>query len=256
MKRVITLLLLLALCVGCLPSCSRNFSAATTLGKAEKELTRNTYVVNTDIRYTCEDPVVSAVLNAYVMNVPAVVHGDSILIDMSAETMGTATGVTLTVVDDVLYSHNTTTGTPVLLKTSLKGGNMARFLRDSKVSMPVGVKEFDTMTLATANGKEIVTCTELTAEGAALMVEVIAAPLRLLAASATVRELTMIATIAYSKYETISLNATYLVTVGGKTHEVGLTMNAHYSYEDVSSIKAPADPDTYTWVPYDTLMGK
>ena len=255
MKRFISLFLLLAVCVCGLSSCSKNFPAASALAKAEKELTENTYTVNMSMSYACDDAVTDIVFNAFILDAPAKVNGETIFIDMSAETMGTDTGVVLTVADKVLYYDSTLDGKSTKQKTLLQGDALSQFMQDMRIKMPVGVNDFDTLTVTTVNDKQVVTCSNLTPEGAATMVEMISAPLSLLSASATVKSLTMVATIAYEKYETVTLTATFYVTAQGVTHEVDLTMIAHYDYTDVDIIRAPADADSYTWVTYETIMG-
>ena len=257
MKRVISLLLLLSLCVCYLTSCGDNFAATTTMAKAEKELTANSYTVNMDMAYSCDDVVLDVVFNAFVKEIPAVVNGKSIYIDMSAETMGTENGVVFTVVEDVLYTHSTYTEKPSKVKTLLKGDLLRDFMEDTRMVMPISFQDFESITMNTVNDKQVVTCAALNADGAARMMEMISDPLVLLEATATLKSLTMIATIAYDKYETVSLNAVFLVTevAKGETHEVELTMTAHYNYVDVAAITPPSDADSYTWVTYDAIMG-
>ncbi len=257
MKRVISLLLLLSLCVCYLSSCGENFAATTTMAKAEKELTQNSYTVTMDVNYSCDDVVMDIVFNAFVKKIPASVSGKNIYIDMSAETMGTEQGFVFTVVDDILYSHSTYTEKPMKVKTMLKGDLLKDFMKDSRIIMPVGVRDFESLTMNTVNDKQVVTCTALTPDGAARMMELISDPLMLLKSTATVKSLTMVATIAYEKYETVSLTAVYLVTEveKGETHELELTMTAHYNYVDVATINPPADADDYSWVTYDAIMG-
>lgn len=257
MKRVISLLLLLSLCVCYLTACGDNFAATTTMAKAEKELTANSYTVNMDMAYSCDDLVLDVVFNAFVKKIPAVVSGKNIYIDMSAETTGEEKGVVFTVVDDVLYTHSTYTEKPSKVRTLLKGDLLRDFMEDSRIVMPVTFQDFESVTMSTVNDKQVVTCAALNADGVARMVDLISDPLMLLKSTATVKSLTMVATIAYEKYETVSLTAVYLVTEveKGETHEVELTMTAHYNYVDVATINSPADADSYSWVTYDAIMG-
>ena len=257
MKRVISLLLLLSLCVCYLTSCGDHFAASTTMAKAEKELTNNSYTVKMDMEYSCDDLVFDVIFDAFVKEIPAVVNGKNIYIDMSAETMGTENGVVFTVVEDVLYTHSTYTEKPSKVKTLLKGDLLRDFMEDTRMVMPISFQDFESITMNTVNDKQVVTCAALNADGAARMMEMISDPLILLEATATLKSLTMIATIAYDKYETVSLNAVFLVTevAKGETHEVELTMTAHYNYVDVAAITPPADADSYTWVTYDAIMG-
>lgn len=254
MKRVISLFLILSFCVCYLSSCG-NFTATTTLAKAEKQLTENSYTVTMSVDYQCDDVVVDVVLNAFVQKIPAVVNGGNIYIDMSAETTGSSTGFVLTVADDVLYAYSTIPEQPTKYKTMLQGDYQKKFLRDTRIAMPVGVNDFENITLTTANDKQIITCKELTPEGAATMIDMISTPLTLLGATAAVKDLTMVATVTFDKYESVVLTATYLVTQKDETHTVELTMAAHYNYEDVDPIKAPADADAYTWVAYKSIIG-
>jgi hypothetical protein len=257
MKRVVSLLLLLSLCVCYLTSCGGNFAATTTMAKAEKELTNNSYTVKMDMEYSCDDLVFDVIFDAFVKDIPAVVKGKNIYIDMSAETTGAERGVVFTLVDDILYTHSTYTEKPSKVKTLLKGDLLRDFMEDTRIVLPVTFQDFESVTMNTVNDKQVVTCAAFNADGAARMLRMISDPLALLEATATVKSLTMIATIAYDKYETVSLNAVFLVTdvAKGETHEVELSMNIHYTYVDVADIEPPSDSDNYTWVTYDAIMG-
>lgn len=255
MKRILSILLLLTLCLSVFASCD-TLTATTAIAKAEKALEDTPYTITMSMDFACEDATLNQVFDALSMAVPVTVDGENLHMDMSTEFMGISAGVTMTVVDKVLYSNTTILDQNIKVKATLSDEDYQKFMQENNSDMPVSADNFETLTLETKDGKQIITCAGITTEGLTAMNELLSESLTAMGAEAAVGDITMTATIADGRYESMSLTASYTVTAAGETHTVSLTMNAVYSYEDVQPITAPADADSYTDVSFDEIVGE
>lgn len=252
MKRVLSVLLMLSLLVCLFASCD-TLTAAAAMTKAEKALGDIPYTVTMSMDFTCEDEKLNAVFDALSLELPVTVDGDDLYLDMSTEVMGFTTGITMTVVDKVLYANTTVMNQSVKLKSTLTEEDYEEFLKDNNTELPVTADSFETLSMEVRDGKQIVTCTGITTEGLTAMNDHLADTFKALGAEAAAGDLTLVATISDGLFESLALTASYSVTVEGETHSLSLAMNARYSYEDIRPITAPADADSYTDVSFDEI---
>jgi hypothetical protein len=255
MKRFLPILLALSLLVCLFASCD-TLTAAAAMTKAEKALEDIPYTVTVSMDFACEDETLNAVFDALSLELPVTVDSENLHLDMSTEVMGFKTGITMTVVDKVLYANTTVMNQSVKLKATLTEENYEEFIKDNNTELPVTAESFETLSMEVKDGKQIVTCSGISTEGLTAMNDHLADTFKALGAEAAAGDLTLVATISDGLFESLTLNATYSVTVEGETHTLSLTMNAEYSYEDVQPITAPTDADSYEDVGFDGIMGK
>lgn len=255
MKRILSILLLLSLLVCAFASCD-TLTAAAAIAKAEKALEEKPYTVTMSMDFDCEDKNLNTVFDALSLEFPVTVDGENLYMDMSTEVMGFQTGITMTVVDKVLYANTTVMNQSVKLKATLTEENYEEFIKNNNAELPVTTENFETLTMEVKDGKQIVTCSGITTEGLTAMNDLLSDALTAMGAEATAGDLTMVATISDGLFESMALTATYTVTAGGETHTVSLTMNAKYTYEGIQPITVPADADSYKDVSFDEIVGE
>ena len=141
------------------------------------------------------------------------------------------------------------------MKATLSEEQYKEFMEDSNSEMPIDAASFETLTMETVDGKQVITCTGISTEGLTAMNDLLSESLAAAGAGASVGDLSFVITIADGKYESMALTAAYSVTIEGQTYTVSMTMNATYTYEEVQPITAPADADSYEEVNFDELMG-
>ena len=141
------------------------------------------------------------------------------------------------------------------MKATMNDENYKEFIEENGAEMPVDSAQFESLTLETVDGKQVITCSGITTEGLTELNKVLADALTEMGAEAAVGDLSYILTIADGKYESMALTVSYSVTVAGQTYTVSMTMNAKYTYADVEPITAPADADKYTEVNFDEILG-
>jgi hypothetical protein len=205
--------------------------------------------------FACDNATLNTVFDALSVEIPVTVDGKNVYMNLSTEVMGFTSGMTMTVVDDVLYSNTTVMNQSLKLKTTLSAEDYKTFMEENSSEMPVTADNFESLTLETVDGKQVISCTGITTEGLTAMDQLLSDSLTALGAEAAVGDLSLVITVADGKYESMALTATYSVTVKGETHTVSLTMNAKYAYDDVKPITAPADADSYEEMDYDEIIG-
>lgn len=255
MKRILSILLLLSLLVCSFASCD-TLTAAAAIANAEKVLEEKPYTVTMSMDFDCDNTTLNAVFDALSVEVPVTVDGKNVYMNMSTEVMGFTTGVTMTVVDDVLYSNTTVLNQSIKLKATLSAEDYQAFMKENSAEMPVTADNFESLTMETVDGKQVITCSGITTEGLTAMNDLLSGSLTALGAEAAVGDLSLVITVADGKYESMALTAAYSVTVKGETHTVSLTMNAKYAYEGVQPITVPADADSYKDVSFDEIVGE
>ncbi|MBQ4136349.1 MAG: hypothetical protein IJD73_04705, partial [Clostridia bacterium] len=159
------------------------------------------------------------------------------------------------VFDKVLYYDMAVAGQNVKMKATMNEEDYAEFLKENSAEMPVTPEQFETLTLETKEGKQVVTCTGITEEGRKALNDILGETMGSIDASAAIGELSYVITISDGKYESIAMSVAYSVTVAGETVNVSMSMNAGFSYENVSAVTAPADASSYTEADLDDLLG-
>lgn len=258
MKKIISILLALALValgVCSLASCD-TLTAASAIEKADKALTKNPYTVTMSMDFNCDDAALNQIFDALSMEIPVTYDGKNLALDMSMDIMeGMSAAVKMSVVDNVLYYNMDLFGESLKMKATLNEEQYKEFMEDSNSEMPVDADSFETLTMETVDGKQVITCSGITTEGLTAMNDMLAEALTSAGADASVGDLSFTITIDDGKYDTMALTAAYSVTIAGQTYSVSMTMNAAYNYENVQPITAPADADSYEEVDFSELMG-
>ena len=208
MKRILSVLLLLSVLVCALASCD-TLTAAAAMTKAEKALEDIPYTVTVSMDFACEDEKLNAVFDALSLELPVTVDGDNLHLDISTEVMGFKAGITMTVVDKVLYANTTVMNQSVKLKATLTEENYEEFIKDNNTELPVTTENFETLSMEVKDGKQIVTCSGITTEGLTELNKVLADAITDMGAEAAVGDLSYVLTIADGKYESMALTASY-----------------------------------------------
>ncbi len=258
MKKIISVLLLIAMVAmsACMFASCEAVTAAAAIEKADKALTESPYTVTVSMDFDCDNAQLNAVFDAMSMEIPVTVDGENMAMNMSTETMGMTMGVKMVVVDKVLYYDMSLMGQNMKMKATLNEEQYKDFVQENGAEMPIDSTSFETLTLETVDGKQVVTCSGITTEGTAELNKLLADSLTAMGAEAAVGDLSYVLTIADGKYESMALTVSYSITVEGQTYNVSMTMNAKYSYAEVAPITAPADADKYTEVNFDQIMGQ
>ena len=257
MKKIISIALLiamLAMSVCAFASCEA-VTAASAIEKADKALTEAPYTMNLAMNFSSDNAEVNSMLEVMNMEIPMTIDGDNVAMSMAVETSGMKISLDMTILGSTLYYNMDFLGQSMKMKTTMTEEQYKDLMEDSNTEMPINATNFETLTLETVDGKQVITCTGITAEGIEALNEIMNESVSDMGAEAAIGDISFVITIADGKYETFDLKVTYAVTVEGETITSTLAMKATYGYQDVKPITAPADADTYEEVDYEDIMG-
>ena len=258
MKKILSAVLVLAMVLtgACLFTSCEAVTAASALEKADEALTKAPYVMTMSMDFESDNAQMNTVFDALSMEIPITVDGENLLMNMSMDVMeGVSASIKMTVFDKVLYYDMAVAGQTVKMKATMNEEDYAEFLKENSAEMPVDPSQFETLTLETKDGKQVVSCAGITEEGRNALNKILGETTGSIDASATLGDLSYIITISDGKYESMALTVAYSVTVADQTVNVSMTMNATFSYENVSHVTAPADASSYTEADLDDLLG-
>lgn len=256
MKKILSIALMIAMIamsVCAFTSCDA-LAATSAISKADKALTEGPYIVTMSMDFDCDNAQLNQVFDALSMEIPVTVDGENMALKMSTEAMGMSMDMNMVVVDKVLYYDMSLLGQSMKMKATMNEENYKEFLEENGAEMPVDSTQFESLTLETVDGKQVITCSGITTEGLTELNKVLADTITDMGAEAAVGDLSYVLTIADGKYESMALTVSYSVTVAGQTYTVSMTMNAKYTYTDVEPITAPADADKYPEVNFDEIL--
>ncbi len=257
MKKIISIALMiamLAMSVCAFASCEA-VTAASAIKKADQALLDAPYTVTMAMNFKSDNAEVNEIFEAMNMEIPVTVDGENIAFNVSTESMGMTASFDMIIVDKVLYYELSLFGQTAKMKATLTDEQYKEINEESNTQMPISSANFETLTLETVDGKQVITCTGITTEGTEELNKMLADTLSSMDATASIGDLSFKITIADGKYETMALSVAYTITVAGETVTTTMTMNAKYAYDNVKPITAPADADSYEEMDYDQIIG-
>ena len=258
MKKIISVLLLIAMVAMSalsFASCEA-LTAVSALAQADEALSKAPYTFTLSMDLHSDNDDLNTIFDAVSMDIPVTVDGKNLALDMSMDIVeGISADLNMVVVENILYYNMSLMGESVKMKAAMTQEQYDEFMEDTNSQMPIDPTCFETLTLEAKDGKHIITCTDITADGTEAMNELLGDTLSDMSSTVTVGDLSFVITLADGKYESMELSAIYSANVEGETVSVSMTMKATFAYENVAPVTAPADADTYEEMNYEDLMG-
>ncbi len=220
------------------------------LEKADKALKEAPYTVTMSMDFECDDDNLNKIFDLLTMEVPVTVDGENLSMSLEMEILGQTIGSKMILVDKVLYTEADAGIMQLKTKSTLDDTQLKEFLADNNAEMPISHVQFKEFKMEKKDGKTVIACTGISTDGIAALDSLLADTLKAAGAEAAAGDLSFVITLKDGKYESMALTCSYSVTAEGETKTVSMTMNAKYAYENVETITAPADADSYTEVAY------
>ena len=199
MKKILSAVLVLAMVLtgACLFTSCEAVTAASALEKADEALTKAPYVMTMSMDFESDNAQMNTVFDALSMEIPITVDGENLLMNMSMDVMeGVSASIKMTVFDKVLYYDMAVAGQTVKMKATMNEEDYAEFLKENSAEMPVDPSQFETLTLETKDGKQVVSCAGITEEGRNALNKILGETTGSIDASATLGDLSYIITIS------------------------------------------------------------
>lgn len=258
MKKLIVLVMILALTCGLLSSCigGAEPTAEALVSNAEEALAEAPYTLTMKMNFACDNEEVNEILSAMNMEIPVTVDGKNLAMDIEMSMMGESVSATATVVDMVMYYDINVAGQSIKMKATMNEEQYNEFMAEQGVmNMMVKPEDFGSLTVEKKDGKNHIACGAITAEGLEKINGVVAGSLGEDGATAEFDNIAYEIVLNDGKYESMVLDCDYSVTVGGVTCNIDFSISAEYTYEGVAKVVAPADAASYTEMDFDEIMG-
>lgn len=252
MKKILSLTLILILLCGTLISCD---NAKSLLNGADRALEKAPYKMTMTMDFECDNELVNTALSAMNMEIPVTVDGKNIAMDMDMSMPGYTATAKVTVFDMVMYYDISVLGQNVKMKATLNEEQYEDFMDENNTEMMFDPEDFGTLTVETKGDKKYVACGELKQEGLDELNDMIKDALAGIGGAASVSNVSYDIVLNDGKYESAEMVCIYSVTADGETFNLTFRLTVDFSYDNVASIAAPANPDSYEEVDYDELAG-
>ena len=252
MKKVLALVIALTLMCGMLVSCG---SPESLLEKADAALQKAPYEITMRMDFECDNAEMNQVLSALNMEIPMIVDGKNISMDMNMNLSGYTAKAEVTVADMVVYYNMEVMNQNVKMKATMDEEQYQKFMAENNSSMAVNYGDFGVLTVEKKDGKKYISCSEINEEGLKELNDMMKDSLKSLGGEATVSDVSYVVTLKDGKYESVDMTCTYSVTIYGQTVNITFTLGTEFSYDNIEKITAPADADTYQETSFDDLIG-
>ena len=259
MKKILSIALALTMILTgiCLFSSCDIADAAKTVQKADKALTEKPYIMTISMDFSSDNSYLSPSLEALNASVPVTVDGENMFFEanVSSEIASDSTSFQMLIVDRVLYYHFTLLDQEIKVKAPVSDEYYTELRSKGGISMPVNVSHFESMTMETSNGKKIISCSGISAEGRTLLDQSLLDTVGEINDEMDLADLSFVLTIANGKYESMALTVSYTTVLADQPTTVTTSMTATFTYDGVAPLTAPADADTYTEINIEDLLG-
>ena len=243
MKKFLAFALVIVMCMFTFASCA---DADDVLGEADDALLAAPYKMNIKMNYSTEHEEFKEIFNAMNVNVPVIVDGNNMLIDVSMDVLGESVKTKMTLIENILYYDMDVNGEKIKMKSALEKDAYDEFLEEQGVSMPAEYTDFDEIELKKEKDKMTVTCQGLSDQALKDIKNLINDGLEGVNAKIDVNNIKFTITLKDKKYESIKLSCTYTIVIEDKSFEVAMSFETEFVYTDVPKVSAPADADDYT----------
>ncbi|MBE6585757.1 MAG: hypothetical protein E7645_04420 [Ruminococcaceae bacterium] len=220
---------------------------------ADQAMLSAPYKMTMKMAYSSDNAELNEVYKQMDMEIPMIVDGNNMSMDMSMEMEGITIKMLMTIVDKTLYYDMEIMGQSQKVKCSLTDKQLEDFMKENNAQLPVSPEEFGKISMEEKDGKFLISCDEITAEGTKMLNDLMAGSLG--DVDLTIDDITFTMTIADNKYESMNMGTTCSMNIGDTKTSVTLDADVLFDYENVAPITAPEDADSYQEMSYDDLMG-
>ncbi len=254
MKKIFSLMLVLSM-ICCMFVACENDPAVAAIKKADDALLKTPYAMTMKMDFSSTNPQLDEALSMMCVEVPTVVDGKNMSMELNMNVQGVAVKADVVVYDMVMYYDMYMMGQSMLFKCNMTDKQFAQFNESSNTQMPIGVDGFTKYTMEEKDGKQYITSGEVTDKGLEELNKMVNESVASMGASASYNEITYNVVLSDGKYESVAMDAKYSVTVSGQTFDVTMSISAEYTYGDFEPVVKPENADAYTEMDYEDLMG-
>ena len=243
MKKILALVIALTLLCAMFVSCGDD--PQTLIEKADAALKEGPYAATFKFNIEADNEELNKVFSIMNMEIPTIIDGNNLVMNMSMDVMGDTVALDATIVDMVMYYDIELFGESVKMKSTMTEEQYQEFIEDSNTQMLLMPDDFSEMTVESKDGKKYITCTGLSEDGFKVLNDAVSEQLESIGVSVDVSEISYTLTLDKGKYESIDMHCVFTPTIGDGTTTITMDMSAEYSYDNIAKITVPADADEY-----------
>ena len=266
--KLISLMLVLTLCFGCLFSCDRggnteepNKSQDTqTPGndtKEEENLQTETYKISVRVAFASDDETMKAAirkLNSSATSTVIEVDKNNLCIKSTAEVNGYTVSKTYTLVDNLLYHHSVIKSenqiASVHEKATLTESNIDNLLTTKGEGAGVDISDFVNISSSKTKNGMYYECSDVFESTAQSLEAIFAASFASAEATVKLDSATLKLETAKGRNVSSTLACNFIITMNDVDYTITMRMYYTYDYDAQIDISAPVDAEIFTEVPY------
>ena len=211
------------------------------------------------MEYESNNREINAIISPLSMEMPMIIDGDNIAMDMSVKSNGYTIDIKTKIVDKVMYYDVTMPGQIAKIKANMNDEQYEEFLKDIEPGLTVGAEDFGELTLEEKDGEKHISGSQLTAKGRKklndMMDEALGNTADRIKGDISIDDVTYNVVISGGKYRAMEVVCVYSQNLNGGTYSITVRMVAELSYYNIEPVTAPYDADVYTEMDYDDLVG-
>ena len=181
MKKILALVIALTLLCAMFVSCGDD--PQTLVEKANAALKEGPYAATLKFNFETDDEELNEVFSMMNMEIPTIIDGNNLVMNMSMDVMGLTVALDATIVDMVMYYDIELFGESVKMKATMNDEQYQSFIEDNNAQMLLMPDYFSEMTVESKDGKKYITCTGLSEDGFKELNDVVSEQLESIGAS-------------------------------------------------------------------------
>jgi len=250
MKKFLALTLVLVMCVLSFASCT---GAEDILQKADEALLDAPYKMTLKMKFDTDNEEIKAVFDAMNVEIPCIIDGNNMMIDVSMDILDKSVTNKMTVVGSTLYYNVSMADENIKMKAELSKDQYEKFMEENGASMPADYTDFDEIELKKEKDKITIKCQGLSDKALQDIKDVISSAAEEMGGKIDVENIQFTIVLKDEKYDSVALACTYKMVIGTQTYSIDMNIAASFDYDNISSVKAPADAADYQTVSFDDL---
>lgn len=261
-KRIISLSLALAMALS-LASCTKDYAKAKK--KADKALGEKAYTVEVDFDFECADEEAKGIFEQLEAAQTKLYFKDGKIKTNNSISIDYGEGKTLfktsyTIVDGVVYSYmnyaiDDETPREIKSKAYATADDIDTILGELIFIGKLSGSDFGESTKGKLDGENFIVYASASDSAKVILEEAMASQLEGASDSVELTEARMTVEIENGKYDTVSVECTYSITLQGKAYTVDAEIELEFNFDESFEISTPADASEYGTTDIDNIIG-
>ena len=255
--RIISLLLALVICIGCLAACT-----PTTGGEGDNQIEEtpqsDNYVANVQIKFATNDNKMKTAVDAMSSSAVINVFGENVSVTTSAKVNDNSTTSSYVLFDGMLYNSTSLSLGEHTVSESKKaefaGESKESFIADVSSTVRIDAADFYVVDISKNGDKTSYACSDAFDEAKTDLAGLVADRFEAIGATVTVSNIEYQLETEGERNISSILSCDYVITINGESYEITMRLYTSYDYDAPVAVTAPENADSYVSVSYDEIV--